>query len=79
MYNTTYWVAFATKKGINFTSVFPGLVSASSPFSSVRATIPFSTKYPELIIPEERVCLPRIRCAKTDRRLRPPAARNTDR
>merc|ERR550539_2376540 len=30
----------------------------------LRASIPFSTKYPELIIPDESVCLPRITCQK---------------
>ena len=31
---------------------------------TLRASIPFSTKYPELIIPDESVCLPRITCQK---------------
>jgi len=32
--------------------------------SPVSRFIPFSTKYPELIIPDESVCLPRIKCAR---------------
>ena len=37
---------------------FAGLIT----FISGNSFIPFSTKYPELIIPDQRVCLPRISC-----------------
>jgi len=42
--------------------LLPALQGAFSSTPAARATIPFSTKYPELVIPNERVCLPRIRC-----------------
>ena len=40
--------------------------------------IPFSTKYPELIIPSEKVCLPRITCQNNQRSVQ-ISARNQDR
>jgi hypothetical protein len=46
------------------TIIFPGTSSSTSP----RNSILFSTKYPELIIPDERVCLPRISCQKDFRK-----------
>ena len=53
---------------------FSECVGSSSSFRY----IPFSTKYPELIIPSEKVCLPRITCQNNQRSVQ-ISARNQDR
>ena len=51
---TPFWSGAQYDIGI----IFPGLLT----FITGSSYMPFSTKYPELIIPDQRVCLPRISC-----------------
>ena len=49
---------------VTFLTANSSCLSGSGGSAGLRASIPFSTKYPELIIPDESVCLPRITCQK---------------